>query len=139
MRGRIAVFPLERSGKIFFIREAAQDGNLLHRVMIFHQKPHCLIHAKPDDILHGGDAELLKKHSLQTRYADKSLSANRTNIQRGITKMRLNILKTIRKLRTRYPRVFFLFQLIKDSVQGGFCPIDRPSLLPLLIHLMKQQ
>ena len=92
-RGGVAVFFLEGAREIFLVGKAAKKSDLLDRALVFDQKLQRLIHAQLDDILLGGYAKALQKGALQAGGADKALLAHAANIQRGLAKMRFDILQ----------------------------------------------
>ena len=93
LRGGITVSLAERAGEIFFVRKAARKGDLLHAKAVLDQKLQRLIHTQLDDILLGGDAEVLQKRALQAGGADKALLAHGGDVQGRLAKMLLDILQ----------------------------------------------
>ena len=119
MRGGITVLFLEGAGKIFLIGKSAGYGNFLHRKPTLRQKLQRPIHAKPSQILLGGDPKAGPERPLQPRCADEKTIAYRLHVQRGILKPGLHIANTIRKHRVFHDELLVAFQRFQNFIHGG--------------------
>ena len=97
MRWRIAVFPLECSGKILIVPKSAGVRNLLDRKSPLCQKRQCLAHAKLDQILLWGHSEMLVECPLQAGGAHEADAADLLHVHINVKGVLLQIPHAIEK------------------------------------------